>query len=212
MPLMIEPLVFQAKENAGGYMVDGSSTLQMNAYQDGTLVATSTYPTIFMNGLPTVPSKYTFDLKANRDPALYRLSPSTHTVWNVQSAPVTDPTVMDLMSFMQLDYQVTTDLAGNRHGGRQTIGLTASHLPGAVGTGTITGGTLSVSYDDGATWHPVALDKADKSAAGHWTASFDAPAAGFVSLKATAWDNAGNSISQEVTRAYGLSGTAGQEG
>jgi hypothetical protein len=193
----------------GGYMQDGTDTLLMKTYQDGTLIQTSAWPSANLIDLPTVPSKYTFDLQANRDPSLYRLSPSTHTVWNVQSAPVTDPTAITLMALMQLDYQVATDTAGNRHGGRQTIGFSATHLPGAVGAGKVAGGTLSVSYDDGKSWHRVDLTQA--GAAGHWTAGFDAPDRGFVSLKATAWDNAGNSISQEVTRAYGLSSTAGPE-
>ncbi|MEY9964227.1 subtilisin family serine protease [Streptacidiphilus sp. MAP12-16] len=191
----------------GGVMQDGSDTLLMKVYQDGTLVSTSAWPSATLYPLPTVTSTYTLDLQANRDPALYRLSPSTHTVWKVLSAPVTDPMAIDRMALMQLDYQVATDLAGNRKGGRQTIGLSAGHLPGAVGAGMIAGGTLAVSYDDGATWHPVTLEK---TATGRWTAEFNAPSNGFVSLKATSWDTAGNSISQEVTRAYGLKSGSGR--
>lgn len=192
----------------GGYMQDGTDTLLMKSYQDGTLVETSAWPSATLTNLPTVTTKYTFDLQANRDPAIYRLSPSTHTVWNVMSPPVTDPLAIVRMAFLQLDYQVSTDLAGNRRGGRQTIDLSASHLPGAVGAGTITGGTLAVSYDDGASWRPVDLER---TAAGHWTARFDAPDHGFVSLKAAAWDSAGNTITQEVTRAYGLTGRTGHD-
>jgi len=192
----------------GGYMQDGTDTLLLKAYQDGRLVKTSAWPSMYLYPLPTVPSKYTFDLQADRDPTLYRLSPKTHTVWNVMSAPVTDPMAIALMAFMQLDYQLATDLSGDTQGGRQTIDLSASHLPGAVGAGAIAGGSLAVSYDDGATWRPVGLEQ---TATGRWTARFDAPARGFVSLKASAWDSAGNSITQEVTRAYGLTNRTSHE-
>ncbi|MFC5801934.1 S8 family serine peptidase [Streptomyces formicae] len=185
----------------GGYMQDGTNTLKFKVYQDGELIRTSEWASATLWPVPTVPSTYTLDLDASRDPGAHRLTPRTHSVWKVRSEPVTDPLRIDRMALMQLDYDVRTDLAGDAPGGRQRIGLKASHLPGAAGAGRIAGGTLSVSYDDGATWHRVSLDKA---ASGGWTAEFTAPSRGFVSLKAAAWDTAGNSISQEVTRAYGL--------
>ena len=185
----------------GGYMQDGTDTLDFKVFQDGELVATSAWASATLYPIPTVPSTYTLDLHAQRDPAVYRLSPSTHTVWQVKSDPVTDPMAIDRMALLQLDYGVDTDLAGDARGGRQTLRLTGSHLPDAAGAGRIAGATLSVSYDDGRTWHPVSLDR---TARGKWTARFDAPHRGYVSLKTQVWDDAGNRISQEVTRAYGL--------
>ena len=63
--------------------------------------------------------------------------------------------------------------------------------------------TLEVSYDDGATWQPVTLTKAD----GRWSANLklNGPAGGFVSMRAAASTDAGWGIKQEVIRAYGLS-------
>jgi subtilisin family serine protease len=185
----------------GGTMVDGTSTLDFKVFQNGQLVATSAWPSATLYPIPTVPSTYTLDLHAERDPAAYRLSPSTHTVWQVKSDPVTDPMETDRMALLQVDYGVATDLAGDAQGGSQTLKLTGSHLPGAAGAGRIAGATLSVSYDDGHSWHQVELDR---TARGSWTARFDAAHRGFVSLKAQIWDDAGNRISQEVTRAYGL--------
>ncbi|MDX6312731.1 MAG: hypothetical protein QOF44_2195 [Streptomyces sp.] len=188
----------------GGYMQDDQNTTKLKIYQDGKLIKTSDWAMASLYPVPTVPSTYTLDLDASRDPATYRLSPHTHSVWTVTSAPVDDPARIDRMALMQLDYKVDTDLAGNARGGRQRIGLSAAHLPDAAGAGRIAGSTLAVSYDDGATWHRVSLTKA---AGGGWTAEFTAPDHGYVSLKATAWDTAGNSISQEITRAYGLKGS-----
>ncbi|MFB7112773.1 hypothetical protein [Streptomyces sp. NPDC056291] len=59
---------------------------------------------------------------------------------------------------------------------------------------------LTGARNDGATWQPVKLS----GKSGTWSARYDAPRHGFVSLKAEDWDDAGNRISQEVIRAFGL--------
>ncbi|MCU7729317.1 S8 family serine peptidase [Actinoplanes sp. KI2] len=182
-----------------GYLQDGD-TKRLTVYQDGTLVGTFDWASGSLYPIPAGPATYTLDLVASRDPAVFRLSPRTHTVWTVKSLPA-GPGKVDLMPVLQLDYLVGADLAGNVPGGRQQIGLTAGHLAGAVGAGRIAGATLSVSYDDGVTWRPAALSG---RAGGGWSASFVAPRAGYVSLRARAWDSAGNAVTSEVIRAYGL--------
>jgi hypothetical protein len=183
-----------------GYLTEGDQ-LKFKVYQNGTLVATSSYASASLYPIPDGTVNYRLDLRASRDPKTWPLSTSTHTVWNVVSPGVTDPLAVDLMPLMQLDYHVRTNLAGTATGGRQTVGLTASHLPGAVGAGKITGGAMWVSYDGGVTFHKVTLTK---TSTGNWTTSFTAPHHGYVTLKAEAWDSRGNRITQEVTRAYGL--------
>jgi subtilisin family serine protease len=182
-----------------GYIQEGD-TKQMKVYQDGVLVSTSDWASGFLYPIPAGNATYTLDLVASRDPAVFRLSPRTHSVWTVKSIPAA-PGKIDVMPVLQLDFRVGADLAGDLPGGRQSIGLAASHLPGAVGAGRIAGATLSVSYDDGVTWRPASL--AGRAGSG-WTASFVAPRTGYVSLKARAWDSAGNTVTQEVIRAYGL--------
>jgi hypothetical protein len=186
----------------GGYLQEGED-LAFKVYADGELVLSSTYASGSVYPVPARTVRYTLDLWAHRDPARYPLSPATHTVWKVVSRQVAHPDDLDTMPLLQLDYGVTTDLAGSTHGGRQTLTLSASHLPGAVGAGRVTGATLAVSYDDGATWRTVELTR---RAGGGWTAQFDAPRGGFVSLRATARDDAGNAIAQDVIRAYRLDG------
>ncbi len=186
--------------NHAGYLTEGDE-LNMKIYQDGTLVSESAWASGSLYPIPTVTSTYKLDLHASRDASVWQLSPKTHTVWKVVSQPVTDPNEVDLMPLMQLDYQIQTDLTGTAQGGWQTLHLFARHLPGAVGTGKITSGSLSVSYDDGVTWHKIVLTK---TAEGEWTARFKAPSHGFVSIKAAASDSRGNSISENITRAYAL--------
>jgi hypothetical protein len=64
--------------------------------------------------------------------------------------------------------------------------------------------TLSVSYDGGKTWRPVSLHNRH---GGRRTADIRTPrtSGGFVSLRATAADGAGDSVSKEIIRAFGLS-------
>ncbi|MET9409045.1 hypothetical protein ABZX90_25265 [Streptomyces sp. NPDC002935] len=57
-----------------------------------------------------------------------------------------------------------------------------------------------MSYDDGATWTPARTSGKSRS----WSACYDAPHHGYVSLMAEGWDDPGNRITQEVIRAYGL--------
>ncbi|PKT74798.1 peptidase S8 [Streptomyces populi] len=195
----VQPWADSGAGQHAGVMQDGD-TISLKVYQDGVLKKTSTSQAATLYPAPTTPSVYTLDLTAERDADTYRLSTRTHTVWQVKSDPVTDPTKIERMAVLQMDYGVDTDLANNARGGRQTLRLTPRHLEDAAGAGTVQGATLSVSYDDGATWRPVKVT----GKSGTWTGSYDAPRHGFVSLRAEGWDDAGNRIDQEVIRAYGL--------
>ena len=61
---------------------------------------------------------------------------------------------METLPLIQLDYGVSTDLAGRAHR-RTGLSVTPSHLGGAAGTGPISSVTLEVSYDDGASWRTL---------------------------------------------------------
>ncbi len=126
-------------------------------------------------------------------------SPHTHTEWGFVSGQA-DFSALETLPLIQLDYAVDTDLSGRAH--RQTeLVVTPSQLPGAVGAGKLGTPTLELSYDDGATWRPVRLQRSGSD----WKGQVDAPPrAGFASLRATIRDSAGNSVSQTVDRAFGL--------
>lgn len=195
----VQPWADSSAGQHAGVMQSGDKK-SLKVYQDGTLIKTSASQAATIYPAPTTPSVYTLDLTAERDADTYRLSTRTHTVWQVKSDPVTDPTKIEHMAVLQMDYGVATDLANDARGGRQTLALTPRHIDDAVGTGKIQGAALSVSYDDGTTWKPVKVT----GKSGTWTACYDAPHHGYVSLKAEGWDDAGNRITQEVIRAYGL--------
>ncbi|GIE85525.1 S8 family peptidase [Actinoplanes regularis] len=182
-----------------GFMQTGD-TLHMAISENGKLVSESAWASGFLEQNPPGTTIYKLDLHASRDAAVYRLSPATHTVWEVVSQPVAHPDDADLLPVLQMDYGIETNLAGDARGGRQQLRITPTHLPGAVGAGKIGKVTLAVSFDDGDSWQTV---PATPSGTG-WLATFTAPRSGFVSLSATARDTAGNTIHQEISRAYGL--------
>ncbi|MBZ9644143.1 S8 family serine peptidase [Streptomyces sp. PSKA30] len=124
---------------------------------------------------------------------------STHTLteWNFTSA-ATGSASAESLPLIQLDYGVDTDRAG-RAGRRAELTVTASHLPGT--TSTIGKLSVEISYDDGATWQ-----RSEPARHGdRWRTTLKAPSsADFVSLRVTARDSADNSVSQTITRAFGL--------
>lgn len=63
--------------------------------------------------------------------------------------------------------------------------------------------TVESSTDDGATWERVDVRQLD---GGDWRASVHNPASGFVSLRSTATDRDGNSVTQTTIRAYAIAG------
>ena len=84
----------------------------------------------------------------------------------------------------------------------QEIGLSAFHPPAVEGAGKVTDATLEVSYDDGATWKRADLAR---EGTGSWSATVRIPArVTHLSLRATASDDAGNRVTQEVVRAAGV--------
>ncbi|MFI7007307.1 S8 family serine peptidase [Streptomyces sp. NPDC050145] len=135
------------------------------------------------------------------DPAKWGLGSTGHTEWTVRSArPATDEQVF--LPLINLGFDVDTDLAGKvAAGSRLPVGLYAEYVKGAVGTGTLGGGKLEVSYDDGKTWQSVALDGRGAS----WTGELRIPGdAASVSLRASAKDDKGATVTQEIVRAVGV--------
>jgi subtilase family protein len=175
-------------------------------------------------GIPPVrliahPSVVRFTLSARRSGPHYVLSPASTTTWQWRSqrdpsatvpppwACLTGPQGRPALThrcavqpMMTLAYQVAgLSQDGATAPGRQQIALTAGHLQLAADP-AITSAAVAVSFDGGKTWRPAQVTAG--SAAGQYTASFTAPAGAFVTLRATAADAAGGSVTETITRAY----------
>ncbi|PEC50993.1 peptidase [Bacillus sp. AFS096315] len=152
------------------------------------------------NNHPVENTEYRLVSDAWRDAKRWNTSVRTHTEWTFWSKKHEENnTELPLIS---LDYKVDTDMSGNAKSGRWTdLGLNAIQVTGAPENGKINGASLEVSYDEGTTWEKVEL----VSEGDGWTARIEnRKGATSVSLRASAWDDAGNSIKQEIIKAYGL--------
>ncbi|MFE7609666.1 S8 family serine peptidase [Streptomyces celluloflavus] len=164
-------------------------------YQGDTELGSTAYQQLTATAPSGAPLPYRLVAETSQD-GVFPTSTQTRTEWTFTSG-----NGWALIPLIQLDHGVATDLSGNaaRH---TALTLTASQLPGVTGAGRIDVATLQLSYDDGAHWTPAALRA---TADGSWATTVTAPrTARYVSLRATARDTAGNTVSQTVVRAYGL--------
>ncbi|GAA2344276.1 S8 family serine peptidase [Streptomyces kunmingensis] len=149
------------------------------------------------------PAEHTYKVATDTtlDPARWELSSKGHAEWTFRSAATPDDR-WTYLPLINLGFDVDTDLAGDVRGGsRVPVGIYGQYVKDASGTGTIGGGELEVSYDDGATWKPVALGGHGAS----WKGSLSVPrGAEYVSLRASAKDDKGGSVTQEIIRAVGV--------
>ncbi|MEU5898297.1 S8 family serine peptidase [Streptomyces venezuelae] len=133
----------------------------------------------------------------------WQLATKGHAEWTFKSkrTPEDRKTFLPLIN---LGFDVDTDLAGTVRGGRTVdVGLFAEYVKGAAATGTIGGGGLSVSYDEGKTWRDVRLERDGSKAA--WEGEVKVPRdARSLSLRASARDDRGGAVSQEIVRAVGV--------
>jgi hypothetical protein len=176
-----------------GYAPYGNGLTQLvSLYQGETLLGQADYPSVYAGGLPPQPLPYRLVADTKGDPEFSPYSTSTHTEWDFSSSKADNAT----LPLVQLDYRVTLDAAGKA--GRRSD-LTVA--PSVTGDARATSVTTDVSYDDGATWQRLDTDERN----GAWRGTLHAPdTAVSVSLRTTAKDDTGGSVTQSVIRAFGL--------
>jgi hypothetical protein len=168
----------------------------LTLYQGGTRLAQGMYTSVGADAPAAGPLPYRLVLDVGRDASISPYSSTTHTEWGFTSrAPAGDEA--DVLPLIQLSYDVRTDEAGRADRGA-AVTVSAAHLRGAAGAGTLFPVSVEFSYDDGRTWHPAR--------AGHdgRFALSAPPKTAYVSLRAGTRDSAGNTVTQTVIRAFGL--------
>ncbi|GAA1363136.1 S8 family serine peptidase [Streptomyces beijiangensis] len=185
----------------GDVWSDDSMTQFTDVYVDGVQVDHATSSGAYAWDADPAEHTYKVTTDTTLDAKRWKLSTKGHAEWTFKSAQ-TPADRYTFLPLINLGFDVDTDLTGNvRAGSRIPVGIYAEYVKGAVGTGTLGGGKLEVSYDDGATWTSVALSGHGAS----WKGSLKVPnGAKFVSLRASAKDNKGGSVAQEITRAVGV--------
>ncbi|MFD9773637.1 S8 family serine peptidase [[Kitasatospora] papulosa] len=200
----ITPWTDSGEGHSGSMPADEYDTTSFAFHQGDTLLKKGAGRAGYVWDLPAGKLPYRLVIDSERDAATWKTSTRTHTEWNFLSGALPDGTERADIPLLQLDYEVDTDLAGDVTAGRTIeVGLasgTQAWLDGAV---KATRASLSVSYDEGASWSAAELRK---GSSGRWTAKLRTPAKGAssVSLRAHTEGPGGLAVDQEIIKAFGL--------
>ncbi|MFC3890894.1 S8 family serine peptidase [Lentzea rhizosphaerae] len=168
----------------------GTTVLSRN----GKEIARGDRPALGTYEVPSGPGWFTLTAEAKRplgnlDPAL---SPAVRSEWRFHSRSGTDERTA--LPLLDIRYALNLDDRNTAHGAVSGT-VSIAHQPGAQAARVRSIG-VEVSFDDGVTWRRVEV------AGG----KLEIPAgpAGFASLRATATDVLGNSVTETITRAYAV--------
>jgi hypothetical protein len=183
--------------DGAGHSGNGSSTsATVVLKRDGTEIA-SADDTFLETDVPAGPATYRLEATLQRESS-FDLSTNISAAWTFRSdtASGATPTPLPLWN---VSFLPTLNAANAAPAGRTfAIPATVSVQPGST---TASPSTVSVQYstDDGTTWRNATVSGSNTSR----TVTVAHPDAnGFVSLKATVSDSAGNSVEQTIIRAY----------
>ncbi|OMI89689.1 peptidase S8 [Streptomyces sp. M1013] len=184
---------------------DSGMAQTTSVYLDGELVDQGPSSAAYVSDAPADAHTYKLVTDTALDAARWPLATKGHAEWTFRSAATPDDR-WTYLPLINLSFDVDTDLAGKVRGGKKLrVGLGADHVAGAPDTGTIGGGKLEVSYDDGKTWRQVGLRGGDGGAEASWHGTLSVPRdAEHVSLRAFARDDRGGSVTQEILRAVAV--------
>ncbi|MCS0825514.1 S8 family serine peptidase [Cytobacillus firmus] len=178
----------------------GDQTLKL--YQGDNLVKEGKGQALYLfNEFPEEKTQYKLVSDAARDAERWNTSVRTHTEWTFWSQKQGE--FQAALPLISIDYKVDTDMSGNSTAGKKIkLDLSAVQITDAPENGQIKGAALEVSFDEGKTWEAAKL----VSKGNGWSAEIKHPnkKGTSVSLRASAWDDAGNRVNQEIIKAYGL--------
>ncbi|GAA1567548.1 S8 family serine peptidase [Kribbella sancticallisti] len=171
-------------------------TQKVSLYQGSTLVSSADRDQLAVTGLKAEQLPYRIVVDNTRGTYPHPYSTATRTEWSFTSGASAD---VAPVSLIQLDYVVGTDAAG-RTGRRSDLTIAPKWSVDGSASGIRTP-SVELSYDDGKTWHPASLKKHGDG----WSTRLAAPdSATAVTLRTRAEDAAGNTVDQQITRAFGL--------
>ncbi|WP_283133833.1 S8 family serine peptidase [Rhizohabitans arisaemae] len=194
----------------GRYSVDAGTTGTVTLAKDGRTLAR----TEFADCVPwdlglctlkaTVPAEeavYTLTTSGRRNPSVSPLSTAVETVWTFRSARTAEARPLPLATVRFNPAGLDTANRARR-GSLTPIPLRIERAPGGAPAPVVTSVRVEASADDGATWSRIPVLPGPH---GTWTGFALNPKTGdHVSLRAVVTDASGGSVTQTITRAYGL--------
>jgi len=195
----------------------------MSSYQNGRLLGTTPNSSTFsISDAPAAGAQYkvVYDTTAG-SPLSQSTSADTTLVFSTTPAaeagaaltPLgsctgqSQTTPCEVLPLLNLSTQLAVSESGTAAAGTETMGLTVGHVS-YNGTGShaaVTSAGVQVSFDGGTTWQNAQLTHTGAASAGTYTASWTNPATDTgvrPSIRITATDAVGGSISQTVDNAY----------
>ncbi|MET7469685.1 S8 family serine peptidase [Micromonospora sp. NPDC005686] len=189
------PMHSDAVGHPGGSLNDTELT---RLYRNGKLAGESPYGGYGEFTVPPGAANYRLETTATR--GFTDLSTEVSASWTFRSkrVPGDVPARLPAMA-VRFTPPLATDSSAPA-GRTFTVPVSVQRQPGAP-SGRVVALTVDVSYDGGKTWRKAAL----KKQGGAWTATVRHPAGpGYASLRATARDDAGNTVTQRIIQAYRL--------
>ena len=194
--LWLLPSLFSDSASRDGYLSGSGSADHITLTSDGTTLVDSAGATGAAVNVPAGDATYTLSVTQDRS-ATYPDLPSNgvSASWTFRSGHV-DGTRNLAVSAIRFTPVLDQNNAATANA-VIPVPFQVQHQPGSTASVTTTS-DLQVSYDDGRTWvKPVAFRGGDQG-----LALVKNPANGYVSLKATATDAAGDSVSETIIHAY----------
>lgn len=181
------------------YDATGQSTLLSGGDQLGT--GDDPQNTVF-TGLPDAATPYTLKVTATRSDPATELATKVDAEWTFRSARDTDCTdVAAEVPVLTARIDGDFDLANAAPAGQPfpvaiTVGASDGSMPAVRDV------ALEATYDDGATWHAVATTGEGTAFSALVPAAPGGTGNGYVGLRTTVGDDAGDGLRQTVIRAY----------
>ncbi|MBQ1071896.1 S8 family serine peptidase [Micromonospora sp. C31] len=189
------PLHSDAEGHAGGSVADTARTA---LYRDGVLVGEIPEPAYGGFDVPPGAADYRLEVSSKR--SFTDLATEVAATWTFRSRHVAgdDPAALPASA---IRFAPRLDGDNAAPAGRSfTIPVQVRRQPGAP-SARVAALTVDASYDGGKTWQRARV----RGGGDGWTATVRHPAGiGHVSLRATARDTAGNTVTQRVIQAYRL--------
>jgi hypothetical protein len=141
-------------------------------------------------------TRYRLTTESTRDAPWSGLSTRQGTSWTFTSGAAAGVVALPLLA---VRYEMTLDDLNRAPAGGPFRFAVFAERNGSDPTPLLASLTVEASFDDGATWRDVALERR----ADRWVAALEHPAGdGYVSLRAEAEDVDGNTVDQTTIRAY----------